>query len=146
MEIFAIKNEIIGLPPSTLNTIEKLALALNNNPDFFNYVNQQLLLKRNIIDSYDKNYINNLITNYYNKTEIDNNLLLKQDQISVLSLPGQIGLLNGNLIKPLQSGNNVTITDAGTHVVISSTAQSSSTDNNFFLFIYWILRNNWTRK
>ena len=53
---------------------------------------------------------------------------MKQDQISVLSLPGQIGLLNGNLIKPLQSGANITITDAGTHVVIASTAQSSSTD------------------
>ena len=74
LEIFAIKSEISGLPPSTLNTIEKLATALNNNPDFFNYVNQQLLLKRNIIDSYDKKYINTLITNYYNKTEIDTNL------------------------------------------------------------------------
>jgi len=33
-----------------------------------------------------------------------------------------------NLIKPLQSGNNITITDVGTHVVIASTAQSSSVD------------------
>ena len=54
LEIFALKNdltEIIGLPPATLDTIQKLAEALGNNPDFFNYVDQQLLLKRNVIDS-----------------------------------------------------------------------------------------------
>ena len=47
-----------------------------------NDFNQQLLLKRNIIDSYDKNYINTLITNYYNKTETDNSLLLKSDKLT----------------------------------------------------------------
>jgi len=54
LEIFALKNElsdIIGLPPATLDTLQKLATALGNNPDFFNYVNQQLALKRNIIDT-----------------------------------------------------------------------------------------------
>ena len=79
------KNEITnitGLPPSTLNTLQKLAESLNNNPDFFNYVNQQLTLKRNISDSYDKNYINTLITNYYNKTQTDANLLLKSDKLT----------------------------------------------------------------
>ena len=66
LEIFALKDDltdIIGLPPATLDTIQKLAEALGNNPDFFNYVDQQLLLKRNVIDSYDKTYINNLILN-----------------------------------------------------------------------------------
>ena len=49
LEIFASKNDIntiSGLPPSTLNTLQKLAEALGNNPEFFNYVNQQLLKKR----------------------------------------------------------------------------------------------------
>ena len=67
LDLFAFKNEInniTGLPPSTLNTLQKLAEALGGNPDFFNFVNQQLSLKRNIADSYDKNYINTLITNY----------------------------------------------------------------------------------
>jgi superfamily II DNA/RNA helicase len=57
-ELFAFKNDIYnisGLPPSTLNTLHKLAEALGNNPDIFNFVNQQLNLKRNIADSYDKN-------------------------------------------------------------------------------------------
>ena len=38
LEIFASKNDIntiSGLPPSTLNTLQKLAEALGNNPDFF---------------------------------------------------------------------------------------------------------------
>ena len=35
LETFAIKSDIRGLPPSSLNSIEKLATALNNNPDFF---------------------------------------------------------------------------------------------------------------
>ena len=34
---------ITGLPPATLNTLQKLAESLNNNPEFLNYVNQQLI-------------------------------------------------------------------------------------------------------
>jgi hypothetical protein len=83
LDVFALKNEltsIVGLPPSTLDTIQKLAEALGNNPDFFNYVDQQLALKRNVSDSYDKNYINTLIAGYYTKTQTDTNLLLKANQ------------------------------------------------------------------
>ena len=38
LQIFALKNEltdIIGLPLATLDTLQKLADALGNNPDFF---------------------------------------------------------------------------------------------------------------
>ena len=58
LNIFSFKSDIsdiTGLPPATLNTLQELATAMNNNPDFFNYENQQLNLKRNISDSYDKN-------------------------------------------------------------------------------------------
>ena len=51
LEIFSFKSDIsdiTGLPPATLNTLQELANAMNNNPDFFNYVNQQSNLKRNI--------------------------------------------------------------------------------------------------
>jgi hypothetical protein len=136
IELFAFKsdiNNITGLPPSTLNSIEKVATALNNNPDFFNYVNQQLTLKRNISDSFDKNYINTLISGYYSKIQIDNNLLLKQDLLTVLSLPGQISLLNQNLIKPLQAGSNITITDLTTRIVIESTSYNKTEVDNALL-------------
>ena len=33
-------------------------------------------------DSYDKNYINTLISEYYTKTQFDNALLLKSDKIT----------------------------------------------------------------
>jgi hypothetical protein len=85
LQIFALNNELTdinGLPPSTLDTIQKLAEALGNNPDFFNYVDQQLALKRNVIDSYDKNYINTLITGYYTKVQTDASLLLKSDKLT----------------------------------------------------------------
>ena len=73
-DIFALKGDItsiIGLAPATLNTLNELANAMNNDPDFFEYIRDQLDLKRNISDSYDKNYINNLIAAYYTKTQTD---------------------------------------------------------------------------
>ena len=57
LDIFAYKSDIsdiTGLAPDTLNFLHELANALNNNPNFFNYVQEQLNLKRNITDSYDK--------------------------------------------------------------------------------------------
>ena len=74
LDIFSLKSDIssiTGLPPETLNTLQELASALNNNPDFFNYVNNQLNLKRNISDSYDKTYIDTLINLYYTKLQSD---------------------------------------------------------------------------
>ena len=74
LDIFSLKSDIssiTGLPPETLNTLQELANALNNNPDFFNYVNNQLNLKRNISDSYDKTYIDTLINLYYTKLQSD---------------------------------------------------------------------------
>jgi len=67
-----------------------------------NDFNQQLNLKRNVVDSYDKTQIDNSLSlkanqnTTYTKTQIDNSLSLKQDLLSVLSLPNQTSLLNGN--------------------------------------------------
>ena len=69
-----------------------------------------------------------MVAQLYNFNRINNAVSTKQDQLTVLSLPGQIELLNENLIKPLQAGTNVTITDEGSHVIIAA-VQSSSTNN-----------------
>jgi hypothetical protein len=72
--IFALKGDITlvtGLPPDTLNTLQELAGAINNDPDFFQYIRDQLALKRNTADSYDKTFIDNLIASYYTKTQTD---------------------------------------------------------------------------
>jgi hypothetical protein len=39
--IFALRGDITsitGLPPATLNTLQELAAAINNDPDFFEYI------------------------------------------------------------------------------------------------------------
>ena len=67
-DIFLTKEQgqdIVGLSPETLNTLEKIANAIGNDANYFNTINAQLSLKANSSNVYDKIYINNLITNYY---------------------------------------------------------------------------------
>ena len=85
LDIFAFKGDItniVGLPPSTLNALQEFATALNNNPNFFQYVKDQLDLKRDIADSYNKSFIDTLISAYYTKAQTDrllnNKLNLKE--------------------------------------------------------------------
>ena len=82
-DTFALKSDITnitGLAPDTLNTLSELAEAIGNDPIFFQYVRDQLILKRNIFDSYDKTYVNTLISLYYTKLEV--NTLLDQKLFS----------------------------------------------------------------
>ena len=67
-------NDIVGIPPDTLDTLQEIANAINNDPNFFQTINNELNLKRNISDSYDKTYIDALIAGYY--TQIQTNSLL----------------------------------------------------------------------
>ena len=103
LDIFSLKSDIssiTGLPPETLNTLQELANALNNNPDFFNYINNQLNLKRNISDSYDKTYIDTLINLYYSKTQSDallNNKLNASDISNYYNKSESNTLLNNKL-------------------------------------------------
>ena len=46
---------IQGIPPATLNTLERLASAINNDPTYFTTINNILLLKA------DKTYVDNLV-------------------------------------------------------------------------------------
>ena len=43
---------IVGIPPDTLNTLQEIADAINNDPNFFQTINNEINLKRNISDSY----------------------------------------------------------------------------------------------
>ena len=81
-DLFLTKDEgsnIVGIAPTTLDTLQEIANAIGNDADFINTINTQLNLKRNIADSYDKTYIDNLISNYYTKSEINSSLALKLD-------------------------------------------------------------------
>lgn len=71
-DIFLTKEEggqIVGISPDDLNTLQEIANAIGNDADFFNTINNQLANKANTIDVYNKNYIDNLILNYYSKIE-----------------------------------------------------------------------------
>ena len=95
--LFLLKSEganIVGLAPSTLNTLQEIANAIGDDADFFNTINGKIDLKMNISDVYSKSYIDilsanlftkdqttsllslkldsNIINSYYNKTVIDN--------------------------------------------------------------------------
>ena len=86
-DIFVSKSDaadIIGLPPDTLNTFQEIANSIGNDADFFNTITTQISQKRNISDSYGKTDIDNLISYYYTKTEINTNNELKLDA-SVIS-------------------------------------------------------------
>ena len=63
--------QVVGRPPSTLNTLQKIASSINNDP----LVSQTLLglinAKAPTSDVYNKEYINELIANYYTRDEVD---------------------------------------------------------------------------
>ena len=68
--------QIIGVPPETLNTIQKLAESINNDQTFYNTINNKLDTKANSADVY-----NNFST--FSQTEI--NALLSAKQASITS-------------------------------------------------------------
>ena len=77
-------SDIVGIPPDTLNTLQEIADAINNDPNFFQTINNELNLKRYITDSYSKTDVNTLLLNHYTKTESDT-LLNAKLNASVIS-------------------------------------------------------------
>ena len=64
-------------------------------------------------------------TNTTSITDLQASITGKQDSLTSLSAGTQVSLLNGTLLKPLQPGSNITLTDAGTHVVLASSGGGS---------------------
>ena len=79
-------NSVQGLAPSTLNSLEKLDNALDNNPSFNESVMQGINQKADT--SYVKQQLNtkansSLLSNYYLKSETDNKLNLKANSSDI---------------------------------------------------------------
>ena len=68
--------QIIGFPPETLNTIQKLAESINNDQTFYNTINNKVDTKANSADVYTK-------TSTFSQTEIDDKLAAKQASITL---------------------------------------------------------------
>ena len=76
-------SDIVGISPEDLNTLQELANAIGNDANFITTINNQLNLKRNISDSYDKTYIDNAFGNYYTQTETTTLLSAKLDSNAI---------------------------------------------------------------
>jgi hypothetical protein len=57
--------------------LKELAAALDNDADYAATIQKQLATKANVTDVYTKLYIDNLISNYFTKQEINDKLDLK---------------------------------------------------------------------
>lgn len=86
---------IVGLAPEDLNTIEAVANALNNDPNYFANTQAQLALKANISETHSRTYLDGLHNSYelsiaskanssdvYTKTEADDLLDTKVDAVT----------------------------------------------------------------
>ena len=68
--------EIVGAPPQTLNTIQKLAEAINNDPQVYN----------NIVHMINSKFPFSGIANYYTKLEVQQMLLSLIDNALIHSI------------------------------------------------------------
>ena len=106
-DIFLSKDEaisgIVGLPPTTLNTLEKIGASIDNDPNFFannqsslnqksdlTYVNGELTLKKDIA-SYTIEKV--IITNTFNDYQsIASNTILLSSYETILNNTGRLNL------------------------------------------------------
>ena len=56
--IEAVQSSVVGLPPASLNTIEKLSAAISNDPNYFTTMQTAINAKANSITTYTKDDVN----------------------------------------------------------------------------------------
>ena len=54
----AVQSSVVGLPPSTLNTLEKLSAAISNDPTYFSTMQAAVNAKANASTTYTKDDVN----------------------------------------------------------------------------------------
>ena len=62
--------QVVGRPPSTLNTLQTIADSINKGPFVYQTLVGLINAKAPTSDAYNKQYINNLIANYYTRREV----------------------------------------------------------------------------
>ena len=83
-------SEVTGVPPATLNTIERVAAALKNDPDYFTTTQAMIDLKANKSST-------------YLKTEVDAALALKANTVSTYTKT-EIDTLNAGFVAYADAG------------------------------------------
>ena len=74
---------IVGIPPATLNTLEKISNALDNDPNFFTSNEGRLQSKANIAEVETKLNLKADVLTTYSKTETNNITDKKANQATV---------------------------------------------------------------
>ena len=101
-------NNVTGFDQNTINVLINIANAIGNNSNWYQDLLDELNLKAYISQTYSRVYIDNLISNYYSKSQIDT-LLLPQSPIYTASLIFQdINNLGVNTLT-IQGGVNINI-------------------------------------
>ena len=62
---------INGLDPATIIILQDIASTIGNNSTFFTDIYDPIALKSNLSETYSRTYINNLISDYYTKSQTD---------------------------------------------------------------------------
>ena len=60
-----------GFDQNTINILTNIANTIGNDPNFISDIWADLNLKDYISQTYSRVYIDNLINNYYNKSQVD---------------------------------------------------------------------------
>ena len=91
-------DDVTGIAPSTLNSLEKLANALNNDSNFFQTVSGAISDKADVATTYNKTEVDTALSlkanqvTTYNKTDVDTALNLKANQSSLDSTNATVAL------------------------------------------------------
>ena len=81
----AVQSSVVGLPPSSLNTIEKLSAAISNDPNYFQTIQTSINTKAPISTTYTKTQVDSALntkadqSTTYTKTQINTFLDSKPD-------------------------------------------------------------------
>ena len=131
----------IGLPPDTLDTLEKIATAIDNDPAFLTTVRALLDTKAEKINTYTKTEVNREINNVINAapealntlkeiaTALNDdanfagtitNLISQKQQTLIVSVPsgGQAMLSGTRVLKGLTADSPLTLTNSDTNLTL----------------------------
>ena len=110
-------NALSGLAPATLNSLEKLATALNNDAGFFTSVTTALSNKAETSTTYTRSATNTLLdakvddtemTDYALKTDVTTAVSTKQATLSTgTASTGSQSILSGTTIKAIMPGTGI---------------------------------------
>ena len=117
-------NNVTGFDQNTINILTNVANAIGNNSNWYQDILDELNLKAYISQTYSRVYIDNLISNYYSKSQIDT-LLLPQSPIYTASLVFQdvnnLGVdtltIEGGVNINIKNNTNVSLMDLSEFIV-----------------------------